>query len=161
MGNIGEDLKKVLMAGIGAAVLTAEKSKDLIEKLVEKGELTAAQGKELVDKLVEKGMMTAEQGKVLAMKLADAAEEAARKGKKLFDMLVERGEESVRQGRERNEELKRSMQEKKKEKVLADILDSLNQLDPEAREAIKRKLAEMQANAAPGADAAAEKEEKA
>lgn len=157
MTNIGEDLKKVLMAGIGAAALTAEKSKELVEKLVEKGELTAAQGRELVEKLVEKGMMTAEQGKVLAAKLADAAEDAARKSKKLFDKLVAKGEESVRQGRERSEESRRNMEEKKKEKMLADILDSLNQLDAEAREAIKCKLAEMQADA--GADAAAENED--
>jgi len=161
MANIGEDLKRVLMAGIGAAVLTAEKSKELVEKLVEKGELTAAQGRELVDKLVEKGMMTAEQGKVLAAKLADAAEGAARKSKEMFDKLVAKGEESVRQGRERSEELKRAMEEKKKEKMLADILNSLDQLDTEAREAVKRKLAEMQAGASPEADAAAEKEEKA
>ena len=149
MVNIGEDLKKVLMAGIGAAVLTAEKSRDLIEKLVEKGELTAAQGKELVDKLVEKGVMTAEQGKVLAAKLVDAAEKTARKSKTLFDRLVAKGEESIRQGRERSEEIRRTMQEKRKERILADILESLDELDPEAREMIKRKL---------GMDAAPEKE---
>jgi polyhydroxyalkanoate synthesis regulator phasin len=149
--NMGDDLKKVLMAGIGAAALTAEKSKDLIEKLVEKGELTASQGKELVDKLVEKGELTAEQGKKLAARLADKADEAAKKGKKLFEKLVEKGEESVRQGRERNEELKRNAQEKKKEKALADILAALDQLDPEAREAVKSKLegTEPQAAEAP------------
>jgi polyhydroxyalkanoate synthesis regulator phasin len=140
--NMGEDLKRVLMAGIGAAALTAEKSKELIEKLVDKGELTAAQAKELIEKMVEKGEMTAEQGKQLAAKLADKAEQAAKKGKNLFDKLVEKGEESVRQGRERNEELKRNAEVKKKEKILADVLASLDQLDPQAREAVKNKLAE-------------------
>ena len=43
---LGEDVKKVLLAGIGAAALTAEKSKDVIDELVKKGELTVEQGKD-------------------------------------------------------------------------------------------------------------------
>ena len=45
LDRLGEDVKKVLLAGIGAAALTAEKSKDVIDELVKKGELTVEQGK--------------------------------------------------------------------------------------------------------------------
>ena len=40
MNNFSEDLKKVLLAGIGAVAVTAEKSKEVVEDLVKKGELT-------------------------------------------------------------------------------------------------------------------------
>ena len=47
MSNFNEDLKKVLLAGIGAVAVTAEKSKEVVEQLVKKGELTVEQGKVL------------------------------------------------------------------------------------------------------------------
>ena len=51
LDRLGEDVKKVLLAGIGAAALTAEKSKDVIDELVKKGELTVEQGKALNEEL--------------------------------------------------------------------------------------------------------------
>ena len=42
--SISEELRKVLLAGIGAVATTAEKSKDLVDALVAKGELTVEQG---------------------------------------------------------------------------------------------------------------------
>ena len=47
MNNLSDDLKKVLLAGIGAAAVTIEKSKDVIDELVKKGEFTVEQGKVL------------------------------------------------------------------------------------------------------------------
>lgn len=49
--SIGEDLKKVFLAGVGAVATTAEKSQELINDLVEKGELTVEQGKVLNEEL--------------------------------------------------------------------------------------------------------------
>lgn len=49
--NISEDLKKVFLFGVGAVAITAEKSKVLIEELVEKGDLTVQQGKILNEEL--------------------------------------------------------------------------------------------------------------
>ena len=49
--SISEELRKVLLAGIGAVATTAEKSKDLVDALVAKGELTAEQGKVLNEEL--------------------------------------------------------------------------------------------------------------
>ena len=45
--KIGDGLKKVLLVGIGAAATTVEKSQQIIEDLVKKGEITVEQGKEL------------------------------------------------------------------------------------------------------------------
>lgn len=54
MTNFSEDLKKVLLAGVGAIALTAEKSKEMIDQLVSKGELTVEQGKVLNEELKHK-----------------------------------------------------------------------------------------------------------
>lgn len=54
MSNISDDLKKVMLAGIGAAAVTAEKSKAVVDTLVEKGELTVAQGKVVNEELKRK-----------------------------------------------------------------------------------------------------------
>ena len=51
MSNFNEDLKKVLLAGIGAVAVTAEKSKEVVEQLDKKGELTVEQGKVLNEEL--------------------------------------------------------------------------------------------------------------
>lgn len=51
MTNLGEDLKKVMLAGIGAVATTAEKSKELVDQFVKKGELTVEQGKVLNEEL--------------------------------------------------------------------------------------------------------------
>lgn len=51
MEGFGENVKKLLLAGVGAAAVTAEKSKELLDELVEKGELTVEQGKALNEEL--------------------------------------------------------------------------------------------------------------
>lgn len=43
--EFGEGAKKIFLAGVGAAATTAETTKDIIDKLVEKGELTVEQGR--------------------------------------------------------------------------------------------------------------------
>lgn len=39
MEKLGSGLKKVLLAGIGAVAVTGEKSKELLDEMVKKGEL--------------------------------------------------------------------------------------------------------------------------
>ena len=51
MEKLSENVKKLLLAGIGAVAVTAEKSKDLLDEMVEKGELTVEQGKVLNEEL--------------------------------------------------------------------------------------------------------------
>ena len=50
-GWIRRKLKKVMLAGVGAVAVTAEKSKELLDEMVKKGELTVEQGKVLNEEL--------------------------------------------------------------------------------------------------------------
>lgn len=49
--DLGEGLKKVFLAGVGAVATTAETAKEVIDDLVSKGELTMEQGKVLNEEL--------------------------------------------------------------------------------------------------------------
>ncbi|AWW25257.1 phasin family protein [Acetobacterium carbinolicum] len=51
LADISDDLKKIFLFGVGAVAVTAEKSKVLIDELVEKGDLTVQQGKILNEEL--------------------------------------------------------------------------------------------------------------
>ena len=52
--ELGEGLRKIFLAGVGAVATGAEKSKDIIDELVKKGELTVDQGKQLNSELSRK-----------------------------------------------------------------------------------------------------------
>ncbi len=49
--EFSEGLKKIFLAGVGAAAMTADAAKDLVDQLVKKGELTVEQGKVLNEEL--------------------------------------------------------------------------------------------------------------
>lgn len=49
--DLANELKQVILAGVGAAALTVEKAQDLGEQLVKKGEMTVEQGKALNEEL--------------------------------------------------------------------------------------------------------------
>lgn len=49
--DLSNEMKKIFLMGIGAAATTAEKSKEMINSLIEKGELTVEQGKTLNEEL--------------------------------------------------------------------------------------------------------------
>lgn len=51
LNNLSDDLKKIFLVGVGAVAVSAEKSKDVIDELVKKGELTIEQGKVLNEEL--------------------------------------------------------------------------------------------------------------
>lgn len=51
METISEVMKKIMLAGIGAVAVTAEKSREVLDELVSKGELTVEQGKVLNEEL--------------------------------------------------------------------------------------------------------------
>ena len=51
MEKMSDGLKKVILAGIGAMAVTAEKSKDILDELVKRGELTVEQRKILNQEL--------------------------------------------------------------------------------------------------------------
>ena len=45
--DFGDGLRKVFLAGVGALATTVEKSQEIVDDLVKKGELTVEQGKAL------------------------------------------------------------------------------------------------------------------
>ena len=47
MEKLSDSMKKIILAGIGAAATTADKSKEILDDLVKRGELTVEQGKVL------------------------------------------------------------------------------------------------------------------
>ena len=67
MSSITDGFKDVFMAGIGAMALGAEKSKELVDQLIAKGELTVEQGKvinaDLIDQATQKATATAGAGR--------------------------------------------------------------------------------------------------
>ncbi|MCD8151185.1 MAG: phasin family protein [Clostridiales bacterium] len=49
--KLSDTMKKIILAGIGAAATTTEKTKEIVDDLVKKGELTVEQGKVLNEEL--------------------------------------------------------------------------------------------------------------
>ena len=47
MDQLGESIRKLILAGIGAVAMTKEKSADVLKDLVKRGELTVDQGRVL------------------------------------------------------------------------------------------------------------------
>ena len=51
MDQLGEGLRKLILAGVGAVANTKEKSEIILQELIKKGELTVEQGKVLNEEL--------------------------------------------------------------------------------------------------------------
>ena len=49
--DVSENIRKLIMAGIGAVSMTAEKSQEVLEQLAKKGEEAVNQGKEINEQL--------------------------------------------------------------------------------------------------------------
>lgn len=45
MSELGNGLTRIFLAGVGALAVTAEKSKEVVDELVKKGELTVERGR--------------------------------------------------------------------------------------------------------------------
>lgn len=78
--KLSEDMKKIVLLGVGAAALTAEKSKELIEELVKKGELSIDQGKVLNEELKHH----------IQAKVSDAKDEVSRTRMNLLQDQIKR-----------------------------------------------------------------------
>ena len=51
MEQLGEGIRKLILAGVGAVAVTKEKSEAVVRELIKKGELTVEQGKVLNEEL--------------------------------------------------------------------------------------------------------------
>ena len=78
--KLSEDMKKIVLLGVGAAALTAEKSKELIEELVKKGELSIEQGKVLNEEIKHH----------IQTKVSDAKDEVSRTRMNLLQDQIKR-----------------------------------------------------------------------
>ena len=85
--NNGKDIfKNLILAGVGALAMTAEKISESIAELQKVGKITAEQGKEIIDELAKKGEITVEQGKSIIEKLK-ATDEKTEVSKEDFENI--------------------------------------------------------------------------
>ena len=70
MDGIGENVKKILLAGIGAVATTAEKSKEILDEMVKKGELTVEQWKVLNEELKHNMKQTVKENVHVSVKVS-------------------------------------------------------------------------------------------
>ena len=107
--KIGEGLKKFLLMGIGAAAVTAEKSQQVVDELVKRGELTVEQGKELNQELKRNVKKSLDDMSKAAEDVGDATDEKVTDfEEKISGMTVEeleklkafisKAEESIKSG---------------------------------------------------------------
>ena len=95
--KLGDGLKKLVLMGIGAAALTAEKSQQIVDELVKRGEITVEQGKELNQELKRNVKKSFDDIAAEAeVKKAEVEKEADSIEKKISDMTVEELDLSVR-----------------------------------------------------------------
>ena len=71
--NLGDGLRKIVLAGIGALATTYEKSSEIVDELVKKGEITVEQGKALNTELKRKVSEVVDDAKATAVEAADKA----------------------------------------------------------------------------------------
>ncbi len=98
MDNVTDAFKNVFLAGVGALALGAEKSKELVDDLVAKGQITVEQGKDMTDDLVSRGAeaTTRLQDEILAARLrAMTKEQRDEYAAKVAEMAVSVSEEEA------------------------------------------------------------------
>lgn len=103
MSDLGTEVKKIFLAGIGAIATTAEKSAEIVDGLVKKGELTVEQGKILNEELkrdvsdkVKKAASNI-QGKEPVEKIADRVGEMTAEERALLLQKLEEAESAQKE----------------------------------------------------------------
>ena len=76
--DFGDGLRKVFLAGVGALATTVEKSQEIVDDLVKKGELTVEQGKALNAELKPKVAEVKESSEAKAAEETKEAEPEAK-----------------------------------------------------------------------------------
>ena len=109
MDGIGENIKKILLAGIGAVATTTEKSKELLDEMVKKGELTVEQGKVLNEELKHNIKKTMKEKVNVSVKVSDLEE--------LDELLEKMTPEQITRLKERLSQLDQQEEEPEAEKT--------------------------------------------
>ncbi|NBJ66609.1 hypothetical protein [Adlercreutzia caecimuris] len=87
MTTIADGLKDVFLAGVGAMALGAEKTQELVEQLIAKGEITVEQGKQINSEVLKRAQVKAQQA---GRQAHEAASEAQRQAKAAASQAEER-----------------------------------------------------------------------
>ena len=98
MTNFGDGFKNIFLAGIGAMAITGEKTKELVDQLVSKGELTVDQGKEINSELKHKAegaAATAREGALEAFMATMAPEERTQFAAKAAELAAKANAEAA------------------------------------------------------------------
>lgn len=77
-----DTLKNIFLAGVGAVSMSAEKSREMVDKLVEKGKITVEEGKALNQELKHKADEAADKAKAKAESAKKEAEEKVKNEEK-------------------------------------------------------------------------------
>lgn len=97
--DVTEGLKKLFLASVGAVAMGAEKSQEVVDELVKKGELTVEQGKTLNQELTRKAreVIDGTADKALRSRLeAMTPEERAAYAAKVAEMSAELDAQAVK-----------------------------------------------------------------
>ena len=102
--KIGDGIKKLILMGIGAAAMTVEKSQQIVDELVKKGELTVEQGKELNQELKRNVKKSIDEAAVAAKEKEAEAEKKVEGLEKQIEGLsaeeLEKLKEAIRKAEE-------------------------------------------------------------
>lgn len=115
MEKLGSGLKKVLLAGIGAVAVTGEKSKELLDEMVKKGELTVEQGKALNEELKHNIKSTVKEKVNVKVKISSPEE--------LDELLDKMTPEQMALLKQRIDEMEKKQEEFEAAETVEDVAD--------------------------------------
>lgn len=89
--KLSDPIKRLLLAGLGAAAVTTEKSKEIVDTLVKKGELTVEEGKTLNQELKVRAQEKAQEKRTdrMADKVSRLTAEERDELRKMLDIADE------------------------------------------------------------------------
>lgn len=117
MEKLGSGLKKVLLAGIGAVAVTGEKSKELLDEMVKKGELTVEQGKALNEELKHNIKSTVREKVNVKVKVKTSSPE------ELDELLDKMTPEQMALLKQRIDEMEKKQEEFEAAETVEDVAD--------------------------------------
>ena len=115
MGSLGDVVKKVLLAGIGTAAVTAEKSKEVLDKMAERGEAAVEQGKVLNQELRHNIKKTVKENVNVSVKTSSPEE--------LDELLDKMTPEQMALLKQRIDEMEKKQEEFEAAETVEDVAD--------------------------------------
>ena len=115
MGSLGDGVKKVLLAGIGTAAVTAEKSKEVLDKMAERGEAAVEQGKVLNQELRHNIKKTVKENVNVSVKTSSPEE--------LDELLDKMTPEQMALLKQRIDEMEKKQEEFEAAETVEDVAD--------------------------------------